>query len=150
MHQFTMRCTNRVNTDVLLANATTDTFAQIAVKIPNWNAGTIKAKVSWTATTGSGNCVFTVSGVAISNDDPLDAAQGTAQSVTDALTATNDVMETDATAAITIGGTPAADDLIILQLSRDADNGSDTFSADARILGVWIQYLETSTEPTSW
>ena len=142
--------TNRVNTDVLLANATTDTFAQIAVKIPNWNAGTIKAKVSWTATTGSGDCVFTVSGVAISNDDPLDAAQGTAQSVTDALTATNDVMETDATAAITIGGTPAADDLIILQLSRDADNGSDTFSADARILGVWIQYLETSTEPTSW
>ena len=142
--------TNRINTDVLLANATTDTFAQIAVKIPNWNAGTIKAKVSWTATTGSGDCVFTVSGVAISNDDPLDAAQGTAQSVTDALTATNDVMETDATAAITIGGTPAADDLIILQLSRDADNGSDTFSADARILGVWIQYLETSTEPTSW
>jgi hypothetical protein len=142
--------TNRINTDVLLANATTDTFAQIAVKIPNWNAGTIKAKVSWTATTGSGNCVFTVSGVAISNDDPLDAAQGTAQSVTDALTATNDVMETDATAAITIGGTPAADDLIILQLSRDADNGSDTFSADARILGVWIQYLETSTEPVSW
>jgi hypothetical protein len=142
--------TNSVNTDVLLANATTDTFAQMAIKIPNWNAGTIKAKVSWTATTGSGNCVFTVSGVAISNDDPLDAAQGTAQSVTDALTATNDVMETDATAAITIGGTPAADDLIILQLSRDADNGSDTFSADARILGVWIQYLETSTEPVSW
>lgn len=142
--------TNRVNTDQLLFDSGADEFAQAMVKFDAWDASTIKARVVWTASTGSGSCVFTVSGVAISDDDPLDAAQGTAQSVTDALTATGDVMQTAATAAITIGGTPAADDTIVLQLSRDADNGSDTFSADARVLGVWIQYKESTSTPTIW
>lgn len=133
--------TNKINTDELLFDAGTDEFAQCMIVMPsNWNAGTITAKFHWTASTGSGDVIWGLSGRAYANDDALDQAQGTAQTVTDTLTATNDLDISSATSAITLGGTAAAGNPVIFEVHRDANAGGDTLAADARLLGVEISY----------
>jgi len=42
--------------------------------------------------------------------------------------------------AITIAGTPADDDICFFQLYRDAADGSDDFTGDARVLGIKLFY----------
>lgn len=133
--------TNRTNWDELLFDAGTDEFAQAFIALPsNYNNGTITARFYWTASTGSGDVVWGIQGRAFANDDALDTAFGTAQTVTDTLLAANDMHITSATSAVTIGGTPAANTPILFQIYRDADAAGDTLSSDARLLGVEISY----------
>ena len=42
--------------------------------------------------------------------------------------------------AVTIAGSPADDDLTFFQLYRDAADGSDTFTGDARLMGIKLFY----------
>jgi hypothetical protein len=133
--------TNKVMVTGLAFDAATDEFAQFDWEFPkSWNLGTITAVFHWHAPSGTGNVVWAIQGLALSDSDVLDTAFGTAQTVTDAIEATTDTMRTAATGAVTIAGTPAASDRVIFQVYRDADNGSDTFSADAVLLGVTVFY----------
>jgi hypothetical protein len=43
---------------------------------------------------------------------------------------------TSVSSAMTIAGSPADDDICFFQLYRDAADGSDTFTGDARLLGI--------------
>lgn len=132
--------TNKVMIRTLDFDATTDEFAQITIPMPkSWNEGTVTAQFIWTAS-NTGDVVWGCQGVALSDDDALDTAFGTAQTVTDGVTAANDVMESAFTSAITIAGTPAAEDLVVFQFYRDADNGADTCTVDARLIAVRIKY----------
>ena len=89
------------------------------------------------AGTNTGNCIWTLAGVAVSDNDAIDAAFGTAVSVTKAHSGTaNDLDVSSESSAITIAGTPAAGDEVFFQISRDANNGSDTLTGDARLLGI--------------
>jgi hypothetical protein len=128
--------------DELLFDPGTDEFAQALVIMPsNYNNGTITARFYWTASSagdGTDDVVWGISGLAYANDDALDTATGTAQTVTDSLLATNDMHVSAATSAVTIGGTPAANKPIQFTLYRDADAGADTYGGDARLLGVEI------------
>ena len=99
---------------------------------------------------GTGDVVFGVRGGAVSNDDAIDAALGTAQTVADTFIADSDMHITAATAALTIGGTPALGDMLFMEIYRDADNAADTYTQDARLLGIQIQYKESATEPSIW
>ena len=133
--------TNDVMVPVCDFDAAADEAAQFTVHMPkSWNEGTITAQFSWTAASGTGNVVWGLQCLARSDDDALDTAFGTAMTVTDGLTATGDLMISSATSAITIGGTPAENDVVWCRAYRDADNGSDTFSADARLIGVKVLY----------
>jgi Protein of unknown function (DUF2793) len=128
--------TNKIMLRTLDFDASTDEFAQFMIPMPKrWNEGTVTAIFYWTAS-ATGDVVWGMQGVAISNDDVLDAAFGTAQTVTDSVTAANDMMVSAATSAITIGGTPAENDLVVFQVYRDADNGNDTLAADAKLIGI--------------
>ncbi len=114
---------------------------QFLVAMPkSWDEGTITAQFSWTAASGTGNVIWGMQCLARSDDDAIDTAFGTAQTSTDALTATGDLMISAATSAITVGGTPAENDNVWCRVYRDAANGSDTFSADARLTGVKVLY----------
>jgi hypothetical protein len=136
--------TNKQNFDQLLFDAGTDEFAQALVVMPsNYNAGTVTARFYWTASSGSGAVVWGLQGLAYSDDDALDTATGTAQTVTDTLLAANDMMISGATSAITIGGTPGANKAVQFQIYRDADAGGDTLAVDARLLGVEISYTSS-------
>ena len=120
-------------------DASSDEKAQFAVAFPkSWNEGTVTYQAFFTAnSTNTGNAIWTLSGVAVSDNDAIDAAFGTAVSVTKAHSGTaNDLDVTAESSAITIAGSPAAGDDVFFQVTRDADNGSDTLSADAKLLGI--------------
>lgn len=128
---------NKIMLRSLDFDASSDEFAQFIIpRMPkSWNESTITARFIWTAS-NTGNVVWGIQAVAISDDDALDAAFGTAQTVTDGVTAAGDVMHSDETSAVTIGGTPAEGDMVVFQVYRDADNGSDTCAVDAKLIGV--------------
>jgi hypothetical protein len=129
--------TNKVMLVTLDFDQTTDEFAQFMFPMPkSWNEGTVTFQPIWTASTGSGDVVWGMQAVAFSNDDPLDAAFGTAQLVTDTVLSTGDQHTGPTSSAITIGGTPAEGDLVCFQVYRDANNGSDTLAADAKLIGI--------------
>jgi len=132
--------TNKVMTRTLDFDAANIEYSQIMIPMPkSWNEGTVTVQFIWTAG-ATGDVVWACQGVALSDDDALDTAFGTAQSVTDSVTAAGDLMQSAFTSAITIAGTPAAEDTIVLQFYRDASNGSDTLAADAKLIGVRIKY----------
>ena len=118
-----------------------DDFAQFSIAMPkSWNEGTITAEFYWTASTSSGGVSWALQGVALSEGDAHNTAFGTAIVVDDTLTATNDVHVSPTTAAVTIGGTPAAGDIVYFQVFRDVDDSNDTLGADAKLIGVKLHY----------
>jgi hypothetical protein len=122
-------------------DAATKEAVQFQIGMPeSWNEGTVTAILYWKhpSTTTNFDVVWGVSGVAVGNDDALDAAFGTEITVTDTGGTTDDLYITAATSAITIAGTPAAGDLVTFQVARVAANGSDTLAVDATLIGVKI------------
>ena len=119
----------------------TDEFAQFHIRMPKgWDEGTITTRFVWTAT-AIGDVVWGIQGVSISNDATIDGVDfGTAVTVTDSVTATNDLMESAATGACTLAGTPAEGDWCVFQVYRDANAGADTCAADAKLIGVVFNY----------
>lgn len=139
--------TNLIMLNTLDFDQSADEFAQFMFPMPKgWNEGTVAVQFIWTAAAGSGDVVWGARAVAISNDDALDAAFGTAQTVTDTLTATNDQCTSSYTSAITIGGSPAEGDLVVFGIYRDADNGSDTLNADAKLIGIRLKYTTNAVD----
>lgn len=115
--------------------------AEWLVTLPsNYAGGTVSAKFHWTSS-GSGDVVWGVQGVVLSDDDPLASDFGTVQTVTDTLLAANDHHQTAATPAITLAGTPAAGETVVFRVYRDANNAADTLNADAKLIAVEITYL---------
>ena len=133
--------TNKVMISTLDFDASTDEFAQFAIRMPkNWDEGTVTAEFVWSAASSSGDVIWGLQGVALANDDAIDTAFGTAQTATDTLTATGDICISPTTSAITIAGTPGAEEYVVFQVYRDADAGGDTLAADARLHGITINY----------
>jgi hypothetical protein len=131
----------RPDMKVLDFDAGTDEFAQFSVAFPkSWNEGTVTYQVFWTpASTNTGDCRFGLQGVSCGDNDTIDVAYGTAVTVTDAGIGTVEDQQVSAeSSAVTIAGSPAVDQLTYFQLYRDANAGGDTFSADARVLGIKI------------
>ena len=129
--------TSLVNIQSLNFDQTTQEFAQVLFRFPKkYNLGTLTYEIEWTSASGAGTVQWGVSGRAYSNDDPLTAALGTAVTVDDTLLAVDDNHTTPVSAAVTLAGTPAVADLIVLQISRNP--GSDTLTADAEFLGICL------------
>ncbi len=124
-------------------DAATNEYAQWSIWMPdNWDAGIITFKVVWTAAVGTltNTYEWNLQGIAYANDDPIDAAWGSAVEVSDALIALGDVHYTAESGAVTIAGTPAAGQLIQLRAFRDAVN--DTGDNDGKLLGIKIYYTK--------
>lgn len=139
--------TNKVMLPTLDFDASTIEYAQFLFPFPkSWNEGTVTVQFIWTATSSSGDVIWGCQGVAISNDDALDVAFGTAQEVTDTLTATGDQCTTSFTSAITIGGSPAEGDLVAFQVYRKASDGSDTLGADAKLIGIRLNFTTNAAD----
>ena len=128
----------RPDMKVLDFDASTAEYAQFSVAFPkSWAAGTVTYQVYWTpGSTNTGNCIFGLQGVSCGDSDTIDVAFGTAVEVTDAGIGTvEDQQITAESGAVTIAAA-AAGEQTYFQLYRDAADGSDTFSADARVLGI--------------
>ena len=139
--------TNDVINRTLDFDQTTQEFAQFAIRMPkSWDEGTVTFQPYWTAGSGTGTVAWTLAGVALSNDDPIDTAFGTAQTSSDTLIAANDVHVGPVSSAITIAGTPAVEDITYFQISRDVAN--DNLTADARLIGVALFYTINAADDT--
>lgn len=137
--------TNDVDIQTLDFDTSSDEFAQFALQMPgNWNAGTITFIPHWTAASGSGTVVWALSGRSYANDAALDQATGTAQTSTDTLITANDLHIGPASSAITLAGTPAANEYVHFKIMRDVS--ADTLGVDAKLLGIQIIYTASSLD----
>jgi hypothetical protein len=135
--------TNKVNYNHLDFDASAIEYAQFAVRMPkSWDESTVTYMVAWChpATTTNFGVVWGLQGLALSDAEALETAFGTAVTVTDTGGSTATRYATAESSAVTIGSSPAAEDLVYFQIYRDATNGSDTLAVDAQLLGVSIFY----------
>lgn len=138
--------TNKVMAKTLNFDPTTQQFAQFQIRMPkSWNVGTVTAQFVWShpSTTTNFGVVWALEAVAISDTDALDAAFGTAQQVTDTGGTTDTLYISPETSAITIGGTPTAQDWVVFQVKRIPADAADTMAVNARLHGV-VLYITTN------
>lgn len=121
-------------------------YAQTHFTLPRkWNNGTITYQIKWKPeAAGTGDVRFAVQGAAYSNDDALTGAFGTAVAVVDTYIAADDLHVTPVSGALTISGTPAAGDLVALQVSRDPGHTDDTFTQGALFIDITLFITTTA------
>tara|TARA_Y100001972_G_scaffold24855_1_gene30141 strand:- start:26 stop:1234 length:1209 start_codon:yes stop_codon:yes gene_type:complete len=123
-----------------------DEFAQFAVAFPkSWNAGTVTFQAFFTATsTDTGTTAWGLSGVALADNGDLNTAFGT-QVVATAKAhsgTSNDLDVAAESGAVTIAGSPGADEYVFFQVSRDVS--ADDLNADARLLGIKLFFTTSA------
>jgi len=127
---------------------TVQEYAQFAIPMPkSWNEGTVTFKPIWShaATITNFGVVWSLQAVAISDDDTIAVAFGTVQTSTDTGGTTDDIYVGPESSAITVAGTPAAQDVVFFRISRVVGDGGDTMTIDARLHGI-ILYITTDAE----
>ena len=138
----TETATNKVNFYYIGFPDTIQTFANWSMPMPSdYNGGTITAVFYWVAGNASTNSVeWGLAARAFADGDALDQAFGTAQEVTDANQANDDVNISAATPAITIAGTPAGGNFVQFRAYRNPGDANDTLAATAELLSIRITY----------
>lgn len=133
---------NQPDIQTLDFDQTTQEFAQFAVLMPKrWDRGTVTFAPVWShAAAATFGVVWELQAVAVSNDDAIAVAYGTAVGSTDTGGTTNDVYIGPESAAITVAGSPAVGDVVFFRLARAPVNGSDTLNADARLHGIELYF----------
>lgn len=132
---------NKVMLTSLDFDTTTVEYAQFSIRMPkSWDEGTVTFIPVWShaSTTTNFGVAWSLAGLALSNDDAADAAFGTAQVSVDTGGTTNDIYHGPESSAITIAGSPAAEDWVVFQISRATGNGSDNMAVDARLHGITL------------
>jgi hypothetical protein len=135
--------TNKVMLKTLDFDTTTQEFAQFAIQMPKgWDEGTLVCQFVWShpSTTTNFGVVWAIAAVAFADDDAADAAFGTEQTATDTGGTTNDVYISPETSAMTVAGSPGAEEWVVFQVKRNVSDGSDNMAVDARLHGVKIHY----------
>lgn len=144
--------TNDLTRSCMIFGTDADTSAEFALPMPdNWDGGTLKARLFWSAPSGSAgdDIGFSLAARALADDDALDQALGTAVTITDDLIAVGDLHISAASAAMTVAGTPDGGQLVRFKLTRDHDYGAAALAADVQVLGVQIQF-NTSGAQVAW
>lgn len=124
-------------------DAATAEFAQFGIQMPkSWNEGTVQCQFVWyQPTTSAGAVVWGIQSVSYANTDSLTGlGYGTAVTVTSTGGTGNTIYISPETSAMTVAGSPTAEEYVMFNTYRDATNGSDTLAVDARLLGVKIHY----------
>ncbi len=141
----------RPDLQVLDFDASADEHAQFQIAMPkSWDEGTITFRVFWTSTaTDTDGVAWALQGVACADDDTIDVAYGTAVVVTDDnISAAEDMLITDVSAALTIAGSPAAAEMCFFRVFRDVSDANDDMTEDARLIGVQILFTIDAGDDT--
>ncbi len=138
--------TNRNMISYLAFDASTQEFAQFAIRLPKqWNGGTATFIPIWNhaATTTNFGVAWGLRAVGKANADAGDVAFGTGQLSVDTGGTTNAEYIGPESAAITIAGSPVAGELIEFEFYRLPSDGGDTRAIDARLRGIEL-YITTN------
>lgn len=120
-----------------------------------WDLGPIKVKFYTSPASGASSgddYTFELKAVAVSHDDVMDVAYGTGQHVDQEVTAgvDADLHISAASAAITVGGSPALEDLTQFKITRLQNDASDNMPEDAKLRKIVIQYKTLTTAAAEW
>lgn len=129
-------------------NQTTQQHAQFAIPLPKrWNRGTITARFRWShaSTTTNFGCVWGIQAVAVSDNEAINQAYGTAVEVTDTGGTANRLYVSPETSALTVAGTPADGDTVFFRVYRKAADAADTLAIVSRLHGVDL-FITTDAE----
>jgi hypothetical protein len=142
-------CVTGTNTQKGVADfdATTDESLQTTWLIPTGFTGSIDAKIKWLAAATAGSVGWCVQLIKVSDaatDDPAFPAQAAGNCVSDAVKGTTLQTNTATITGVTCASC-AADDLLHIRVSRDANGGAvtDDMSGDARGIGLELTYRRT-------
>jgi len=97
----------------------------------------------WEATSDKVN--WTIAGLAVGESESLATAVGTASNANDVWSTgeTVDELLVSAGDAMTLAGTPVAEEFVLFYVTRDADDATnDTCTADARLISVKLEYTK--------
>lgn len=136
---------NQPDVPYLAFDSASTEYAEFCIAMPpSWDEGTVTFVPHWAhpATTTNFGVCWQLQAVAVSNDDPLAATYGTAQSSVDTGGTTSDCYSGPESSAVTVAGSPAAGDLVFFRVSRLHSDGGDTMAVDAYLLGVTL-YITT-------
>lgn len=150
--------------DYLAFDYATEEFAEFSVVMPDdWDAGTVKVKFYWTAAatiagTNGDDVLWDIKCGSTSDGVTADVTYGDAVEVTDEYATADEtgpiVKISAASAALTVGGTPAVADLITCRVSRNSDAAGDEYDAGATsdlwLIGVKMEYGKNATAATAW
>lgn len=135
--------TNDIDYDVLDFDKDTDEIAFANFQMPDsWDAGVVQFRYVWTTAAGGAaeTVQFELSGISFANDDAIDTAVGTPVAVSDTWIADGDVHISSWSGDVTLAGTPAAGELVHLEILRDVSD--DNLGGDARLIAVQIRYKQ--------
>lgn len=139
--------TELATNDVMLESFDFDTSAdehvQFCIQMPkSWNESTLIAQAVWShpSTATNFGVTFAVQAVALADGDAGDTAFGTAVTIDDTGGTTDDIYISPESAAITVAGSPAAEEYIVFQVYRDVSDANDDLAVDARLHGIKIHY----------
>lgn len=132
----------------LAFDASTDEAVFFPFRAVSYGSGNLTVAVDWYAdTASSGNVVFTAAIAAITPDTDTQDIEtdslATANTVTDSHLGTTAQRLHRALITVSNLDSLAADDYVVLQLTRDADNASDTMTGDAIVVAVCVSYSDT-------
>lgn len=134
--------TNKVMINSWDFDASTIEYVQFTVRMPKqWDLGVVRAVFAWdhAATATNFKVSWGINAVSMGDGDAGDAAFGTAIYANDIGGTTNMFYASPETTDITVAGTPQAEDLVVFQPHRKADDAvNDTLAIDARLRGVTL------------
>lgn len=104
----------------------------------SWNLGTISYQVFWTTSAVDTDAVvWRLQGVSVADNGAIGVSHGGLVNVTDAAQgAANELLVSGESAALTIGGSPADDELVFFRFLRNSGDAADTMTEDARLIGI--------------
>jgi hypothetical protein len=118
-----------------------DQYAYFGIQMPkSWDAGALVCQFVWSATGTTANTVlWAIAATSLSNDEVLTTAFPTPTSpAADTNSTTADDIMITAEVSVTVSSSPAAEDYVVFEVSRDVSG--DTLSEDARLHGIKIHY----------
>jgi len=130
----------RPDMQVLDFDKDSDEFAQFSIAFPKqYNLGTVTFQFFWSGLAATTGVSMSLQGVAMNDNETIDVAYGTAIVVDDdAQGAVEELLVSAESAAITIAGTPADNDLTYFRVGRDVSDSNDDMAGDCRLHGVKI------------
>mgnify|MGYP001596213479 CR=1 FL=1 len=124
-------------------DAAADKFAQFSITMPkSWDESSgITYQPYWTnvaASPDTGNVIWSMQAVSFADGDSLNATFGTAVATTaKASSGTQyNLMVSAESGAVTPAGSPAAGEITMFRIFRDADNAADTCTDAVQLLGI--------------
>jgi hypothetical protein len=130
----------------MLFDPSTVQTADFVIQMPkSWNEGNVNVSAVWMhpTTTTNFDVVWGFNAAAISNDETANLTFSNVTKVLDTGGTANSIYMTPE-GILTIDNTPAAEDLVVFRIYRDAANVSDNIAVNTRLVGVKIKYTVNS------